>query len=156
MIVLLQRVSSASVTVDDEAVGRIGRGLLVLLAVQPLDDEHVARRLVERLLRYRVFDDEAGRMNRSLLDVGGELLLVPQFTLAAVTDRGLRPSFTGAAGPEAGRTLFDAVVRIAREFLGSRVATGRFGAHMQVSLTNDGPVTFWLRAGADSPDGTRA
>jgi D-tyrosyl-tRNA(Tyr) deacylase len=156
MILLLQRVASASVTVDGETVGRIGRGLLAFLAVQPMDDEHVARRLIERLLRYRVFDDDAGRMNRSLLDVGGELLLVPQFTLAAETNRGLRPSFTGAAGPQAGRALFDTAVRIAGGLLGSRVATGRFGAHMQVSLTNDGPVTFLLRAGGDYPDGARA
>jgi D-tyrosyl-tRNA(Tyr) deacylase len=153
MIALLQRVSSASVTVGEEVTGRIGRGLLVLLAVEPSDDVDVARRMVERVLRYRVFDDEDGRMNRSLMDVGGDLLLVPQFTLAADTGRGLRPSFTGAASPQKGEALFDAVVEIAREIIGARVATGRFGAHMRVSLTNDGPVTFWLRVGDGSTNG---
>jgi D-tyrosyl-tRNA(Tyr) deacylase len=149
VIGLLQRVSTARVVVGDETVGAIGPGLLVLLAVEPADTPAAAERLVDRLLRYRVFEDAEGRMNRSLLDTGGGLLLVPQFTLAADTTRGLRPSFTGAAPPELGRRLFDAAVAVARDRIGERVAEGRFGAHMQVSLTNDGPVTLWLRVSAD-------
>lgn len=145
MIGLLQRVSRAQVEVDNVTVGSIGRGLLVLLAVQPGDTEAEAERLVERLMQYRVFEDAAGRMNLSLLDTGGGLLLVPQFTLAADTRKGLRPSFTGAAAPEHGRRLFDRAVAHARAQIGERVATGQFGANMQVSLTNDGPVTFWLQ-----------
>ena len=145
MIGLLQRVSGARVTVDGEVTGEIGDGLLVLLAVEPGDARAQADRLVERLVGYRVFPDAAGRMNLSLADTGGGLLLVPQFTLAADTSKGMRPSFTAAAAPEHGRALFDHVVEQARQRLGERVATGRFGAHMQVSLTNDGPVTFWLR-----------
>ncbi len=131
--------------VAEQTVGSIGRGLLVLLAVEPADTPTECDRLIDRLLRYRVFEDDGGRMNLSLLDTGGELLLVPQFTLAADTDRGLRPSFTGAAPPELGRTLFERAVSMARASIGERVATGRFGAHMQVSLTNDGPVTFLLQ-----------
>ena len=129
-------------------VGRIGPGLVVLLAVEPTDGTDQADKLIDRLLRYRVFEDEAGRMNRGLLDTGGGLLLVPQFTLAANTGKGLRPSFTGAAPPDLGRQLFDHAVASARRLLGERVASGEFGAHMQVSLTNDGPVTFWLRVPA--------
>jgi len=145
MIALLQRVTAGRVEVDGTVVGQIGAGLLVLLAVERADTETQADRLVERLLGYRVFEDPAGRMNLSLLDTGGDLLLVPQFTLAADTAKGMRPSFTGAAGPELGRSLFDHVVHRARATLGDRVATGQFGANMQVSLTNDGPVTFWLK-----------
>jgi D-tyrosyl-tRNA(Tyr) deacylase len=145
LISLLQRVSQARVEVAGATVGQIDRGLLVLLAVEPGDTEAQADRLVERLVHYRVFEDDAGRMNRSLLEVGGELLLVPQFTLAADTGKGLRPSFTGAAPPELGRRLFDHAVASAHRHLGTRVATGQFGAHMRVSLTNDGPVTFWLQ-----------
>ena len=145
MIALLQRVSQAKVEVDGDTVGEIGHGLVVLLAVEPTDTEAEAERLVDRLLRYRVFEDDAGRMNLSLLETGGRLLLVPQFTLAADTRKGLRPSFTGAASPEQGRHLFDHAVASARRLLGERVATGQFGAHMHVSLTNDGPVTFWLQ-----------
>lgn len=148
MIALLQRVSRAQVDVDGSTVAAIGRGLLVLLAVEPDDTDDVAGKLVDRLLRYRVFEDPAGRMNLSLLDSGGELLLVPQFTLAADTRRGLRPSFTAAAPPELGRRLFERAVELARVELSQRVATGRFGANMQVSLTNDGPVTFWLQVPA--------
>jgi D-tyrosyl-tRNA(Tyr) deacylase len=148
VIGLLQRVSQARVEVDGMAVGAIGPGLLVLLAVEPDDTADHARKLVDRLLRYRVFEDDAGRMNLSLLDTGGGLLLVPQFTLAADTGKGLRPSFTGAAPAVLGRQLFDHAVASAREQIGERVATGRFGAHMQISLTNDGPVTFWLRVPA--------
>lgn len=145
MIALIQRVNSASVTADDELVGSIRRGLLALVAVEPTDTEATARRLVERVAAYRVFDDDAGRMNLSLAQTGGELLLVSQFTLAADTRRGLRPSFTSAAAPELGRHLFDHAVAAARELLPGKVATGRFGAHMQVALVNDGPVTFWLQ-----------
>jgi D-tyrosyl-tRNA(Tyr) deacylase len=144
MIGLLQRVSTASVTVDGALVGAIDSGLLVLVAVVPEDTADHAERLVDRLLRYRVFEDEARRMNRSLVETGGGLLLVPQFTLAADTRRGLRPSFTGAAPPEHGARLFEAAVASARARLGERAAAGRFGAHMQVSLVNDGPVTLWL------------
>jgi len=136
------------VDVAGATVGRIGPGLVVLLAVEPTDGTDQADKLIDRLLRYRVFEDEAGRMNRGLLDTGGGLLLVPQFTLAANTGKGLRPSFTGAAPPDLGRQLFDHAVASARRLLGERVASGEFGAHMQVSLTNDGPVTFWLRVPA--------
>lgn len=145
MIALLQRVSQARVDVAGTTVARIGAGLLVLLAVEPADGESQADRLVDRLVHYRVFEDDAGRMNRSVLDTDGELLLVPQFTLAADTGKGLRPSFTGAATPEQGRRLFEHAAACARRQLGERVALGQFGAHMQVSLTNDGPVTFWLQ-----------
>jgi D-aminoacyl-tRNA deacylase len=145
MISLIQRVTEASVRVDGEIVGRIGKGLLAFVAIEPGDDAATARRLVERTVAYRVFDDEAGRMNRSLGDIGGDLLLVSQFTLAADTRKGLRPSFTTAAPPELGRTLFEHVVACAHEALPGKVATGRFGAAMQVALVNDGPVTFWLR-----------
>lgn len=148
MIGLLQRVSEASVRVDGMVVGEIAAGLLVLLAVEPDDTPAQADRLVERLVGYRVFPDTAGRMNLGLLDTGGGLLLVPQFTLAADTTKGMRPSFISAAAPEHGRSLFEYAVNAARTRLGGRVATGRFGAHMQVSLTNDGPVTFWLEAKA--------
>jgi D-tyrosyl-tRNA(Tyr) deacylase len=119
--------------------------MLALLAVEPGDDEAVARRLIQRVIAYRVFDDGAGRMNLGLAETGGELLLVSQFTLAADTRRGLRPSFTSAAPPDLGQRLFEHAVAVARELLPGRVATGRFGANMQVSLVNDGPVTFWLQ-----------
>jgi D-tyrosyl-tRNA(Tyr) deacylase len=148
VIGLLQRVTDAQVSVQGSVVGRIGAGLLVLLAVEPADTAAQADRLVERLVGYRVFEDADGRMNLSLADTGGGLLLVPQFTLAANTGKGMRPSFTGAAPPELGQRLFDYAVSRARSLLGDRVATGRFGAHMQVSLTNDGPVTFWLQTSA--------
>lgn len=143
MIGLLQRVSSAAVRVDTEPVGEIGPGLLVLLGVQAGDTEAEADRLLERLLTYRVFDDGDGRMNRSLLDTGGGLLLVSQFTLAAETRKGTRPGFSTAAPPAEGERLYEYVVAHARGRVG-RVATGQFGARMQVSLVNDGPVTFWL------------
>ncbi|HVX06100.1 MAG TPA: D-aminoacyl-tRNA deacylase [Rhodanobacteraceae bacterium] len=144
MIALLQRVTSASVTVDDETVGAIDAGLLVLVAVEPGDGEAQAERMCGRLLGYRVFSDGAGRMNLSLADTHGGLLLVPQFTLAADTRKGLRPSFTTAAPPGEGRRWFDRLVDLART-AHPRVATGRFGAHMQVRLVNDGPVSFILR-----------
>jgi len=153
MIGLLQRVSEARVVVDGREVGAIGRGLLVLLAVEPDDEAAQADRLVERLLGYRVFPDGDDRMNLSLEDVGGELLVVPQFTLAADTRKGMRPSFTRAAAPEVGRRLFDYVVETARRRMPGKVATGEFGADMKVSLTNDGPVTFWLRVSAGQPNG---
>lgn len=143
MIALIQRVLSARVDVDDETVGAIGPGLLALVAVQPADDETSTRRMLERLLGYRVFADEQGRMNRSLKDTGGDLLLVSQFTLAADTRSGMRPSFTTAASPEQGRRWFDRLVELARD-AHPRVEIGRFGAHMKVQLVNDGPVTFWL------------
>ena len=145
MIALLQRVSRAEVTVDGQTVGRIGSGLLVLIGVRPTDDEASTKRLLTRLLLYRVFPDEAGKMNLSLTQVKGQLLLVPQFTLAADTAKGLRPGFSTAAPPEQGRRLFDFLVQAARDELGA-VETGSFGAHMQVSLTNDGPVTVWLES----------
>lgn len=153
MIALLQRVSDARVTVAGAEVGRIARGLVVLLAVERGDARAQSERLVERILGYRVFPDEQDRMNLSLLDMGGGLLLVPQFTLAADTDKGMRPSFTSAANPEQGRTLFEYTVERARARLGDRLATGVFGAQMSVTLTNDGPVTFWLRAGTGAASG---
>ena len=143
MIGLLQRASEARVDVDGMTVGAIERGLLVFIGVQKGDDEARARRLVERLLGYRVFPDRQGRMNLDLRTVGGGLLLVPQFTLAANTRKGTRASFTTAAPPDEGERLFDLLVEIARE-RHATVQTGRFGADMQVSLINDGPVTFWL------------
>ena len=145
MIGLLQRVSRAEVTVESKLVGSIGPGLLVLVGVRPTDDEVSARRLLARLILYRVFPDAAGKMNLSLSQVKGALLLVPQFTLAADTAKGLRPGFSTAAPPEQGQRLFDALVRAARDELGA-VETGLFGAHMQVSSTNDGPVTIWLES----------
>ena len=143
MIALLQRVSRAQVEVEGKTVARIGPGLLVLLGVRPADDESSAQRLLKRLLQYRVFPDGAGKMNLGLTEMGGELLLVPQFTLAADTAKGLRPGFSTAAPPEQARRLYDYLVTRAREELGS-VQTGVFGAHMQVSSTNNGPVTIWL------------
>lgn len=145
MIALLQRVSMAQVVIDGVTVGAIERGLLVLLGVEAGDGAPEADRLLERLLNYRVFNDEAGKMNLSLRDVSGGLLLVPQFTLAADTRKGRRPSFTGAAEPERGARFFDLMVRLAAKRL-SRVESGIFGADMQVSLVNDGPVTFWLES----------
>ncbi len=145
MIGLLQRVTNASVTVNDELIGEIGRGLLVFVAVHRDDKETDIARLAERILTYRVFPDAANRMNRSLIDESLELLLVPQFTLAADTRKGTRASFTRAAAPEMGEAYFGQLVANCKTRLGS-VATGRFGANMQVKLTNDGPVTFWLES----------
>lgn len=143
MKALLQRVRHASVDVAGERVGEIGAGLLVFLGVERGDDEVKCRRLAQRVLAYRVFSDEAGKMNRSVTDVGGEVLVVSQFTLAADTGGGNRPSFTPAAPPETGRALYDVFVAEIAAAPG-KVATGRFGADMQVSLLNDGPVTFLL------------
>jgi len=150
VIALLQRVDEARVEVDARVTGRIGRGLMVLVCAERGDGERQAAQLVARLLGYRVFPDGDGRMNRSLRDVGGGLLLVPQFTLAADTNSGTRPSFTPAAPPELGRRLFDRFVSLASaEHPG--VQTGVFGAHMKVHLVNDGPVTFQLRIPPPSP-----
>lgn len=147
MIALIQRVLSASVTVDSDVVGAIGPGLLALVAVQPDDGEQQTRRMLDRLLGYRVFADDEGRMNRSLADVGGGLLLVSQFTLAADTRSGMRPSFTSAAPPEQARRWFERLLELARAAHPAGVETGRFGAHMVIQLANDGPVTFWLDTG---------
>jgi D-tyrosyl-tRNA(Tyr) deacylase len=143
MISLIQRVQSARVDVEGRTVGAIGNGLLVLVAVQPNDGEAQAKRMLERLLGYRVFADDQGKMNRSLADTGGGLLLVSQFTLAADTRSGMRPSFTTAATPEHGRRWFERLVELART-AHPGVEIGQFGAHMEVHLVNDGPVTFWL------------
>ena len=145
MLSLLQRVTQASVSVGDQIVGQIGPGLLVLVGVEPGDDEAALARMAERLLGYRVFADDAGRMNRSLRDTGGGLLLVSQFTLAADTRSGMRPGFSTAAAPAEAERLFNRLVAICREKHVGGVETGRFGAHMVVSLVNDGPVTFLLR-----------
>ena len=143
MITLLQRVSEARVEVDSKTIGRIDEGLLVLVGVQADDDETTAEQFVERLLNYRVFTDADGKMNLSLVDIGGGLLLVPQFTLAANTKKGRRPSFTSAASPQHGRAIFNAMVASAGARY-SPVECGEFGADMQVQLINNGPVTFIL------------
>lgn len=141
MIALVQRVTEAHVTVAGEVVGAIGPGLLVLVCAEPADTEAQAARLVDKLLKLRIFADDAGKMNRSIVDVAGGLLVVSQFTLAADTAGGNRPSFSGAAPPALGRELYEAVLKIARE-RHPVVASGRFGADMQVALVNDGPVTI--------------
>lgn len=150
MIALIQRVTEAAVHVDAECVGRIDTGLLALVAVEPGDDEAITRRMCERLLGYRIFEDAQGKMNLSLADTGGGLLLVSQFTLAADTRKGMRPSFTTAAPPEEGLRGFERLAALCRQAHGptGRVETGRFGAHMKVSLVNDGPVTFRLESRA--------
>ena len=145
MLSLIQRVTSATVTVEGEVVGTIEAGLLALVGVEPGDGEAQIARMAERLLGYRVFADEAGRMNRSLADTGGGLLLVSQFTVAADTRSGMRPSFTTAAPPAEAEQGFNRLVDICRQKHAGRVETGRFGAHMVISLVNDGPVTFLLR-----------
>lgn len=144
MIGLIQRVSAADVLADGEPSGSIGPGLLLLLGVQKGDTSADAEKLLNKTLNYRVFGDQKGHMNLSLLDVGGELMIVSQFTLAAHTRKGLRPSFSSAAPPEEAEALYDGFVEAAREKV--TVATGRFGADMKVSLTNDGPVTFLLQS----------
>ncbi len=141
MIALVQRVAQARVEVAGAVVGAIDRGLLVLVCAEPADTEAVALKLVEKLLKLRIFGDEAGKMNRSVQDVAGGLLVVSQFTLAADTRGGNRPSFTGAAAPALGQALYEAVLRLARE-RHPVVQAGRFGADMQVHLVNDGPVTI--------------
>ncbi len=145
MLSLIQRVTQASVTVDNQVVGAIGPGLLALVAVEPGDGEAQFVRMAERLLGYRVFADEAGKMNRSLTDTAGGLLLVSQFTLAADTRSGMRPSFTTAAPPAEAERGFNRLLEICRQKHPPGVETGRFGAHMVISLVNDGPVTFLLR-----------
>lgn len=145
MISLLQRVSQARVTVDDQEIGRIGKGLLILLCAEKNDTEKEADALLNRLLGYRVFSDKNGKMNLSVSTIGGELLIVPQFTLAADTKSGTRPSFSPAAPPDIGEKLFDYFVAQAKLKL-PVIQSGRFGADMKVSLTNDGPVTFWLES----------
>ena len=144
MIALLQRVSDAKVVVDGATVGAIGAGLMVLVCAERNDTEKDADALLTKMLGYRVFSDDAGKMNRSVTDVAGGLLLVPQFTLAADTKSGTRPSFTPAAAPADGLRLFNYFVEQAR-LRHTVVQTGRFGADMKVTLTNDGPVTFWLQ-----------
>ncbi len=145
MIGLLQRVQEAGVAIEGATVARIATGLLVLVGVRPDDDEAAAVRLVTRILKYRVFGDDRRKMNLSLLDIDGELLLVPQFTLAADTRHGLRPGFSTAAPPAHAKLLFDHLVAsAARQH--AKVQSGRFGADMQVSLVNDGPVTLWLES----------
>lgn len=144
MLALVQRVSEAAVRVDGRITGEIGAGLLVLYCAERGDDETLCERLLGRLLKLRCFGDETGRMNRSVVDISGGLLIVPQFTLAADTRSGTRPSFTGAAPPDEGRQLFERFVALARE-AHSLVGVGVFGADMKVSLINDGPVTLWLR-----------
>jgi len=152
MIALLQRVTSASVTVEEALIAAIDAGLLLFIAVERDDREQQADRLLQRLLHYRVFPDQEGRMNRSVRDVGGALLLVPQFTLAADTRKGSRPGFSPAASAAEGARLFDYLVACARQQLPTEVQTGRFGADMKVALINDGPVTFSLRAAPGCPD----
>ena len=144
MIVVLQRVTQAKVDIDEKTVGQIGKGLMVLVCAEKGDTDEKARLLAQRLLRYRVFEDEAGKMNLSVTDVKGGLLLISQFTLAADTTRGNRPSFTPAAPPDEGKRLFDIFVQ-ETEKSGLTVQTGQFGAYMRVSLVNDGPVTLTLR-----------
>ena len=146
MIALIQRVTTARVTIDGRVCGAIGAGLLALIGVQRGDGPPQVARLLERLLDYRVFADEAGRMNRSLRDTSGGLLLVPQFTLAADTSSGTRPGFSTAAEPALARSLYEQLLEAARATY-AEVASGEFGANMAVSLTNDGPVTFWLETG---------
>jgi len=145
MIALIQRVTEARVDIAGVAVASIGRGLLVLVGVRPTDDEPSALRLLDRTLKYRVFPDDADKMNLSLQQIAGDLLLVPQFTLAADTRHGLRPGFSTAAPPDQGKRLFTFLVETAKA-RHSPVASGVFGANMQVSLTNDGPVTLWLES----------
>ncbi len=146
MLALIQRVTQARVEVDGDTVGAIGPGLLALVGIEPGDGQAQVARMAERLLGYRVFADNAGRMNRSLADCDGGLLLVSQFTLAADTTSGMRPGFNTAAAPAEAEPLFDSLVASCRQKHAPRVEIGRFGAHMTVSLVNDGPVTFLLRA----------
>lgn len=145
MIALIQRVTQARVDIDGETVGAIGAGLLALVAVEPGDNEPNIARMAERLLGYRVFSDADGKMNLSLTDIGGGLLLVSQFTLAADTRKGMRPGFSTAASPEPGRRGFERLLAVCRE-RHANVESGRFGAHMVISLVNDGPVTFRLES----------
>ena len=150
MIALIQRVTEASVEVDGRTIGAIGRGILALVGVERGDGETEAARLAEKVLGYRIFPDDAGKMNRSLLDIKGGLLVVPQFTLAADTKSGTRAGFSTAASPEDGLRLFDLFVETMKK-KNPDTKTGQFGADMKVSLVNDGPVTFWLQVSPGKP-----
>lgn len=145
MIALLQRVRQARVEINQKVCAQIGQGLLVFVGFQPDDDESVVEKLLQRILKYRVFEDRQGKMNQSVTDIQGQLLLVPQFTLAADTSRGLRPGFSQAASPELGQKLFEFSVQYVEQFIPQN-GSGQFGADMQVFIQNDGPATFWLTA----------
>ncbi len=144
MIVLLQRVLTASVVVDNKTIASIEQGVLQFVAVQKHDDEDTITRMCERVLGYRIFADDQDKMNKNVMDIKGDILAVPQFTLAADTNKGMRPNFSHAAPPDIGRTLFDYFLSTLKSKY-ARVKAGKFGANMQVQLTNDGPVTFWLQ-----------
>ncbi len=144
MIGLLQRVKNASVTVNEQVIGAVGKGLLVLVCAEKGDSEEQCEKLAKKVLAYRIFEDENGKMNKSVSDIGGEILIVSQFTLAADTAKGLRPSFTPAADPETGKRLYEHFIEKIKES-GLKTETGQFGANMQVALINDGPVTIWLK-----------
>ena len=144
MIGLLQRVKNASVTVNEQVIGAVGKGLLVLVCAEKGDSEEQCEKLAKKVLAYRIFEDENGKMNKSVSDIGGEILIVSQFTLAADTAKGLRPSFTPAADPETGKRLYEHFIEKVGES-GLKTQTGQFGANMQVALINDGPVTIWLK-----------
>lgn len=144
MIGLLQRVKNASVTVNDQVIGAVEKGLLVLVCAEKGDSEEQCEKLAKKVLAYRIFEDENGKMNKSVSDIGGEILIVSQFTLAADTAKGLRPSFTPAADPETGKRLYEHFIEKVGES-GLKTQTGQFGANMQVALINDGPVTIWLK-----------
>ncbi|CDE75542.1 MAG TPA: D-aminoacyl-tRNA deacylase [Sutterellaceae bacterium] len=144
MIGLLQRVKNASVTVNDQVIGAVGKGLLVLVCAEKGDSAEQCEKLAKKVLAYRIFEDENGKMNKSVSDIGGEILIVSQFTLAADTAKGLRPSFTPAADPETGKRLYEHFIEKIKES-GLKTETGQFGANMQVALINDGPVTIWLK-----------
>ena len=148
MIALLQRVTNAKVEVEAKAIGAINNGILALIGVEKTDTEEQANRLLERILGYRIFADAQDKMNLSLEDINGGLLLVPQFTLVANTEKGMRPSFSSAASPDEGERLFNYLLQQARQ-QHPRVESGQFGADMQISLTNDGPVTFWIQVSAN-------
>ena len=143
MIALLQRVSSASVEISGNTVGKIKNGMLVFLAVQKHDTQTTTNQMLQRILNYRMFADEKGKMNKNIKEIKGGILLVPQFTLAADTKKGLRPNFSSAATPDHGKQLFDYFLdKLKAEY--ATVSSGKFGANMQVQLVNNGPVTFWL------------
>lgn len=144
MIGLLQRVKNASVTVKEQVIGAVKQGLLVLVCAEKGDSAEQCEKLAKKVLAYRIFEDENGKMNKSVSDIGGEILIVSQFTLAADTAKGLRPSFTPAADPETGKRLYEHFIEKIKES-GLKTETGQFGANMQVALINDGPVTIWLK-----------
>lgn len=146
MIALIQRVTQAQVEIDSQIVGKINHGILALIGVERQDDQAVADKLLKKICTYRIFSDAQGKMNRSLLDIGGELLLVSQFTLVADTNKGTRPGFSKGATPQQGEQLFEYMVEQARQTTNLKIQTGRFAADMQITLTNDGPVTFHLVA----------